>query len=53
MIEIKFTKQLLTKREKERYSQIIKGIIAKISLFNRSIRLLKDVVSTELKIIFK
>lgn len=53
MIEIKFTRQFLTRRDKERYSQIIKEVITKISLFNKSIRFLKDVVSTELKIIFK
>lgn len=53
MIEIKFNRQQLTTWEKERYARVLKKIIAQIFQFNKGMGLLKDVVCTELKIIFK
>ena len=53
MIEIKFNRQQLTRIEKEKYSRILEVVIAMIGKFNKHIESLKDVVSTEVKIIFK
>ena len=53
MIEIKFSRQRLTGQEKERYAHIVKKIITQIERFNKSSGFVKDVVLTELKIIFK
>ena len=53
MIEIKFNRQQLAGWEKESYAHILKKVIAQISRFNKGTRLLKDVVHTEIKIIFK
>jgi len=53
MIEIKFSRQRLTGQEKARYAQIVKQIITQIERFNKDSGFIKDVVRTELKIIFK
>lgn len=53
MIEIKFDRQQLTRQEKDRYARVLKKVITQIFRFNKGIGLLKDVVSTESKIIFK
>lgn len=53
MIEIKFNRQQLRGWEKESYARILKKVIAQIFRFNKDAKLFKDVVHTEIKIIFK
>ena len=53
MIEIKFNRQQLTRREKDKYAQVLKKIIAQVFQFNKDAKLLRDVARTELKIIFE
>ena len=53
MIVIEFNRQQLTGREKDKYAQVLKKIIAQVFQFNKDAKLLRDVVRTELKIIFE
>ncbi len=52
MIEIKFCKRRLAGWEKIKYARVFKEVIKQVSLFNKEVRLLKD-IRVELRIIFK